>query len=372
MNRPVFRRSMGILILLAIILSIIPACFAEESEIAGKTLDGLIGAYMQQHGLNEENFAVSYYNTVTGETFEKNENKLMIAASTYKLPLNLYYYRMEKNGEIAPDALIPEAGGTLDILHERSIVHSDNDVSEGMMYHLGNYRTYKDCMLELLGMTSEDVDPMFYTNNYFSTHMMLLALQYLYENAETYPEMLEYMKQAQPQNGYFLQKVTEIPVAHKYGSYEGAENDTGIFYTEQPFLLAVYTYCVNGESICADLARLVTDYNVYYAEKDAQAALLEQEQAERQALEEAEKAEKEAAEIEPEAEKEIEIIAEQPLGEPEEIAPEEPYAPLRNVTWWMIAIALGICLCGGWILHRLTSAPGKFEKRMKKYDKTPK
>lgn len=31
------------------------------------------------------------------------------------------------------------------------------------------------------------------------------------------------------------------PSRHKYGSYEGAENDVGIIWAERPFLLAVYT-----------------------------------------------------------------------------------------------------------------------------------
>ena len=34
---------------------------------------------------------------------------MMIAGSTFKLPLNLYYYELENAGEIAPDALITRA-----------------------------------------------------------------------------------------------------------------------------------------------------------------------------------------------------------------------------------------------------------------------
>lgn len=69
--------------------------------------------------------------------------------------------------------------------------------------------------------------------------MMMDALKYLYAHADEFPEMLDYMEQSLPRDAYFLHDLAdEVTIAHKYGSFEGAENDTGIFYTEQPFLLA--------------------------------------------------------------------------------------------------------------------------------------
>lgn len=378
LNRSFLRRGVCVLLLLGLLTGFIFPCSA-ENDVAGKTLGGLIAAYMQKNGISDDGFAVSYYNTVTGETFEYNENNMMIAASTYKLPLNLYYYRMELQGEIEPDAYIPEAGKPLNEIHEESLVRSNNELSEGIMYHLGSYHAYKDCMLELLGLTPEQVDPIFYNDNYYCTHMMLLALRYLYEHAEDYPEMLEYMKQANPQNGFFRRDVQEIEIAHKFGSYMGAENDTGIFYTEQPFLLAVYTYGAGGENTCAEIARLVTDYNLYYAEKDRQAAeeAARKEEAERVAAEEAARQAEEEAERQrlAEEQEEARIAEEQAAREAaaalaEEQEPPQP-SPFANLTWWMFAIAAGIFLIGSIVLIFVFSSEERLKKRMKKYDKIP-
>ena len=59
--------------------------------------------------LTEDNFAISYYDTVTGESYDWNETHMMIAGSTFKLPLNLYYYELENAGEIAPMRSLPRA-----------------------------------------------------------------------------------------------------------------------------------------------------------------------------------------------------------------------------------------------------------------------
>ena len=89
--------------------------------------------------------------------------------------------------------------------------------------------------------------------------MMLDLLQYIHANAERFPELLSFMKEAVP-GDYFRKYVTDIPVAHKYGSYNGAENDVGIFYTHEPFLLAVYTQDAQAETV-SRAASLMRAYN---------------------------------------------------------------------------------------------------------------
>ena len=94
---------------------VLAADTAEDgASVAGKTLEGLIAEFMQENYLNETNFSLCYYNTVTGEEYCYNETAFMIAASTYKLPLNLYYYELQSAGEITGDTYIPGAGTTLD------------------------------------------------------------------------------------------------------------------------------------------------------------------------------------------------------------------------------------------------------------------
>ena len=85
-----------------------PVLAAEDypaPDVSGKTVEELIDAFRAEHDLTEDNFELSYYNTVTGESYDFNETKMLYGASTYKLPLNLYYYDMQLAGEITGDSL---------------------------------------------------------------------------------------------------------------------------------------------------------------------------------------------------------------------------------------------------------------------------
>lgn len=142
--------------------------------------------------------------------------------------------------------------------------------------------------------------------------MMLDTLKVVWDGQEQYPELIDYLKIACP-DAYFKTylDVDETPIAHKYGSYEGAENDVGIIWAERPFLLAVYTSGLSygpggnvdaayadgqsaGSVICGQLAVLLKTYldeqvrlEREQAEKEAEEARLAEEQAK------AEQAEKE-------------------------------------------------------------------------------
>ena len=343
---------------------------AEETEDAeASDLAALFDAFRAERNLTEDNFAVSYYDTVTGESYDWNETHMLVAASTFKLPLNLYYYEKENAGEIAPDTLITEGGATLDRCHYLSIVESNNEISHALLYRIGTFRDYKNAMRTFFTMTDEEIDPKYYQNNYYCTRMMMDTLKYLYERQEDFTEMIDYMKQSNPQNGYFRAKVTECEVAHKYGSFEGAENDVGIFYTEHPFLLAVYTQNV-GELVVQDAARLAADYNEAQTQKLKQQELqekLDAFEAEKQArMAQAEQRANEAkmalavqqAADAAQAETEQETAAEQEAVQA--AAPEETPAPEKtqasnaldftfdpqNFQWWMIVVAAIVLLLG--------------------------
>ena len=253
------RRGGALLLLTSMLLALTAGVSAADAEPAEDTLEARVAQFMEENYLNEQNFSMSYYNTVTGESYAFEDTHMMIAASTYKLPLNLYYYQQELAGEIAPDALIAGVYRLSDC-HYQSLVWSNNEISEAMLYQIGSFQEYKQTMRTFTDMTDDEIDPRYYSGNLYCTRMMMDALKYLYDHAADYEEMLSYMKEASPQNGYFRKYVTECEVAHKYGSFEGAENDTGIIYAGQPFLLAVYTQDVAGEEICAKAARLMKDY----------------------------------------------------------------------------------------------------------------
>lgn len=220
-------------------------------------LDAIVAEFMEENNLSADNFSLSYYNTVTGETYYFNETKMMDAASTYKLPLNMYYYELQARGEVSGSDYF--GGTTLNDCHMQSIVWSNNELSQALRRNLGSYDTYKHLMRQYTTMPESEVDPVFYMRNRYCTRMMLEILRYLYERQNEFPELIGYMKEAMP-DAYFKKYIDDCEIAHKYGSNQGAENDVGIFYTEQPFLLAVYTQNV-GTEIVSEAALLLKNYN---------------------------------------------------------------------------------------------------------------
>ena len=375
------KRHGGALLLLAsMLLALTAGVSAADAEPAEDTLETRVAQFMEENYLNEQNFSMSYYNTVTGESYAFEDTHMMVAASTYKLPLNLYYYQQELAGEIAPDALIAGVYRLSDC-HYQSLVWSNNEISEAMLYQIGSFQEYKQTMRTFTDMTDDEIDPRYYSGNLYCTRMMMDALKYLYDHAADYEEMLSYMKEASPQNGYFRKYVTECEVAHKYGSFEGAENDTGIIYAGQPFLLAVYTQDVAGEEICAKAARLMKDYT------DEQYAIqLEQERLETERCERAERLEayraaqeesqegaeeREALRTEQREAVKAQLLAAEAERLAAEKAPEES-GGFRLHTRDYLLVAGGavlIALLGYLGVYGLTRHVGRYEKRWKdKYD----
>lgn len=258
-----------LLILLAVLLLLTGSAMAYEipDDFTGQSLESVMDDYIQASGLSAQYLSVSYYNTVTGESYDFNEDEVMTAASTYKLPLNMYYYEMEQAGEITGDTIILNSGMTLSEIHERSIVYSDNDASEYLIFQFGKFRTYRDNMRKYLSATDAELDPAYYQGSNYSTGMMMEILKYLYENRENFEELIDYMKIARP-GEYFKAGVTDYEVAHKYGSLPAVNNDVGIIFTPQPILLAVYTKSDYGAQNCAEIAALLTAYTVWQAEQN--------------------------------------------------------------------------------------------------------
>jgi len=337
-----------------LVLTVFVPAYEVPADFTGLELEQVMADYMAERGLNEDNYSVSYTNTVTGETYTFNDEKFMVAASTFKLPLNMYYYEMEQEGLIAPDAYISRAGTTLDNAHYESMVWSNNEMSIGMLYNLGEFRDYKELMRKYFTMTDEEIDYVYYVDNYYCTRMMMDALKYLYEYRADFEELIGYMKQAQP-GQYFKAGVTEYEVAHKYGFFEGAVNDVGIIYAPQPFLLAVYTQDTD-ESVVAETAALLTAYNVWQNRPEPESD--ETLQLEVQYVPKENPVE-EPAPVTPE----VSAEPEQPEAPVEPETPEEAPA----FTWWMAAVALGVFALGGGALALVN--PKKIqEKYEKKYE----
>ncbi len=247
------------------------ALLCPRARAASEELEALMAEFRARYELDESSFALSYCDTVTGEEYNYNETAFMVAASTYKLPLNLYYYELEAAGELSPDTPVTEAC-TLAEAHMQSLLWSNNEVSHALIYRLGSFTAYKQAMRRFFTMADEEISPLYYEDNYYCTRMMLDTLRVLWQKQEQFSEALDYLTQAMPE-AYFRRGVPDLPVAHKYGSFEGAENDVGIIWAAHPFLLAVYTASEKyyGEEICAQAAALLRAYTDRQARLEAHA-----------------------------------------------------------------------------------------------------
>lgn len=265
---------------------------AVEYDFEHQDLEAVLAQFRSEYGLSESNFSMSCYITGTGELHSFAGDTFRVAASTYKLPLNMVYYDMERNGEISSTAYID--GYYLPTMHYETIVNSNNDMAISMLYNLGSFRRYREIMTQFYDQT---YPAKYYSGNNINSDYMLAVLWKLYCNADLYPELLENLKNAAA-GQYFQLYQGEYEIAHKYGYYEGAINDVGIIYTPEPVLAAAYTQNVGyAESKLGHLAELLTEYSLYHTQlAAAQAAAEEAARLEAEAAEEAARLEAEAAE----------------------------------------------------------------------------
>lgn len=217
---------------------------AERYKFSEQSLEQIITQFRNQYGLTAENFSLSYYATGTAETYHLQEHTYRTAGSMYKLALNMYYYDLERAGEIDPEMTIQEhrkdenaseeplKEWSLADMHHDTIVYSDNDMAIAMLYNLGTFYEYRKLMTKY---SDQEYAPEYYWDNVINTNYMLDVLKYLYKNQKMYPELMENLTRAAP--WMFFKQYVDHPIAHKYGLFEGAYCDAGIIFSEEPFFL---------------------------------------------------------------------------------------------------------------------------------------
>lgn len=269
--------------LLAVLCLLLPSAVsaaAEETEkpeaegderFEGKTWEQVIDEFLEQHYANVDGVGLGYYNTVTGEEEYHNPDTYFVAASMFKVPLNMLYCEMVSNGEIDWDTNI--WGYSYEYLLEGTIIDSNNDLAEKLWraYGVGQnvpYRYYREKIAPYMGEDPDNVDPLYYRNNLFTSRQMITCLRLLYDNPDRFPRLLDTMKRAEP-NRYFLNHPQKVDVAHKYGYVIEDDvlylNDCGVCYTEDPICLVAFTRgTTQPYAFLADYCTLMIDYTEYH------------------------------------------------------------------------------------------------------------
>lgn len=231
--------------------------YLEETE--DEEVKALIAQIRSEYGLNSDNFGFFYYNVNRRKYYFYNEKKYFTAASTVKVPVALYYYTKINNGEMSLNDTLTykagnfEAGGgdvtnkykagsaiPLSVLLEELIVDSDNTANNILISNIG-WSKYR---YEIAKLSDRDLASNFYSSNVTCPGYAYDVMNYLYNNSDKYPKLMEDMKKSS--FGKYLKEYLDYDVAHKYGSYGGYVHDYGIIYGKDTYLVGVFTKNINN------------------------------------------------------------------------------------------------------------------------------
>ena len=250
----------------------------------GDTWDGLMERLLDKYGTDSDHVGIGYYFPRTGEEHYINADKYIVSASMFKVPLNMILADRVSDGEMTMETDI--FGMPYRWYQYRTIVHSDNERSVNLMDYMGGYSEFKRLQIPYLGNDpSEDLGWNYQIENYYNAREFIHLLRMLYEEPDRFPGIIENMLEAEPYS-YFRQYEHRWPIAQKYG-FVGQEenwvyhtyiNTCGIIYTDDPFLLVVFTDNVaTAYDLISECCMVMCDYSNLLS---AQADMLEAEEAE--------------------------------------------------------------------------------------------
>ncbi len=241
-------------------------------------------------------YAVYYQNLIGGERWTYQEQEPFVAASSIKLGITSYLYEQIAAGQIKADEILAydnrpyptgdyEAGtGTVQGLPNGSkftvsetaalaIKISDNCATNMIIRRLGGIDTINPWLKSISGIVDyrEKISYLNYggqsQNGRHRTCAQDLGLHaaHLYEKSQeqpaAYADLIDFLCETEFDFGIQKGIPAEVRVAHKIGT-NGAyatENDVGIVYTEEPFVLCVTTETGNAalaHQLQADIAAI--------------------------------------------------------------------------------------------------------------------
>ncbi|OON97141.1 MAG: hypothetical protein ATN36_03985 [Epulopiscium sp. Nele67-Bin005] len=227
-------------------------CIVSTIPTFGITSEEIIDFVKNSSGTN----AFYYENIITGETFSHNENLVFKSASTIKLPLATYIYKLASEGSLDLDSFMTytstyyyegtgiiqkQAVGTsytLRDLTQKNIVYSDNIAYRMLRAKVGlsNFQQY----LRDIGTTMVDTHSYNHINCIDYSKYIKDYYNFTLENPELGAE-LTYFWQNTDFNDHIPAGVPNLEVGHKIGwlPLENLYHDGGIVYDEQPYILII-------------------------------------------------------------------------------------------------------------------------------------
>jgi beta-lactamase class A len=225
-------------------------------------------------------YGIYFMDLKNGEQFGINAREKFLAASTFKIPLNMYIYKMIRGGEINPADTIEyteddyeEGAGiirynetfgknyTVKELQRLSIVYSDNVAVNMLLRHVGRGNV-KNYMRQLGGRIVDD------NKNTSCPEDMALYLKKVYELYIMKDRYAKELVGNMIETNFCDRLPALLPkgvdVAHKTGNLIGIVHDVGIVFAKRPYIIVVMSKGVisdkDANNAIADISKKVYDF----------------------------------------------------------------------------------------------------------------
>lgn len=258
--------------------STIPLSKTKEPVPAKKNYNPLIKKIRSFLNDKEGLYGIHFISLYNNQRFGINDSEPITAASTTKVPINLYLYNLEALGKIDFETLIEyteedyeEGTGsiqneefgieyTIRELSRLSIEESDNVAINMLIRNLGmdNVKIFME------GIVKHKVD---LEHNSLTPRDMATFMKAVYEfnknHEEEGKELLNFLENTEFNDRIPLYLPEGTVVAHKIGNQVGTMNDIGIIFTENPYIVAFMSKEVNEDEaseVIAQISKMIYDF----------------------------------------------------------------------------------------------------------------
>lgn len=248
------------------------AAWKKEEEQYFSALENKINKFLEGN-INRVGFL--FYDITTGKQIAINEDMVCVAASTYKVGMNVVAYDLVNSGELDLSSTIWYNSGyyesgtgvlqnqisatlanpvPIQKLLDYSIIYSDNIATNMVSGYLGGANYVRAKVSSITGVTGIDT-----TRNVITPEEEFLLLRRIYDNRDNtyYSHLISVMEQTifhDRIDKYIPQEIT----AHKIGDYGSYTNDVGIIFTDKPYIFVMYTNGVSdADELIAGLSNLI-------------------------------------------------------------------------------------------------------------------
>lgn len=228
----------------------VPGRNNSQYDFTNSDLITLVKSYMAKNDIEEQAVSFVYTNSQTQEKVAFNSSKTMLAAETEYLPLSLLVFDEIKKGQIDKSQ---------HLAYVQSLLLVDStDAKEALLNMLGGKESVY-AKLSAYGKSTGVVPTVSATSQQTTADYIHQVTTHLYKNAQQYEELVDYMKQANPQK-FIARFLGETPVAHKTGYIGQVINDTAIVYERVPYILTLLTRDITAEQF-VEIAYIINEWH---------------------------------------------------------------------------------------------------------------